>query len=199
MHNEKQVSCVAAEIEWFLYSICALIVFQIHLSAFKQVKWCLKDVLPIIPGSDAGSPQQKRKYQSTVFFFKENVIPSVTSEWSRHMLVLHFPVRAALLLYVRQISVLLASPQMCIFCHLLEKGLTTIYSGDSSQILFKDSVIALFNECLKLLFHHGDLLCEMFPSMQGSYLLELLKAEEKQNKMLPLTSCMQIFISSELK
>lgn len=85
------------------------------------------------------------------------------------------------------------------FCHLLEKGFATIYSSDSPQILCKGSVITLFYNCLKLLFNHGDLLCEMFPSMQGSYQLDLLKSEEKQNKMLPLISCMQIFISSELE
>lgn len=121
------------------------------------------------------------------------------SEWSRYMLLLHFPIRAALLLYVRQIPVLLASPQMCIFCHLLEKELTTIYSSDSPQILCEGSATTLFYKCLKELFHHGDLLSEMFPSMQGSYQLDLLKSEEKQNKMLPLTSCVQIFISSSLK
>lgn len=82
--------------------------------------------------------------------------------WSRHMLILHFPIRAALLLYVRQISVLLASPQMCNFCHLIEKGLTTISSTDSPQILCRGSVITLFYKRLKLLFHHGDLMCEMF-------------------------------------
>jgi len=66
------------------------------------------------------------------------------------------------------------------------KYFTAIYPIDSPQMLLQGSVNSLFYISLKLLFHHGDLLCEIFPSVQESYRLGLLKSEEKQTRMLPL-------------